>query len=396
MPLQSLLSITTALGFAFSLSAQTPALSIADKVRSAAASYCADATFDVQLPQGNDGEVLYGVALTSESDSSDPLLGDRFIIDWTLSTPSGESNGFSAYFDGNLYRYRDNRLQEYHMQWDSIPFTAINPPIHRSSQFQNLLPSMLADEIRAMESDSTYTIRVYPDTIFNGIPADVIKGEQAINGYTARNIVYVFDAATGRPIFLEIESSPGTISEQIVSVRYDSAAFPSTPVASEEELIARYPDVFERFRESNFRLENLAGTPLPAIALPTTTSERYAHHHGEPFRAPTIFVVLDPAVASTPDMISSVRKASDSMPVAADIVWVFVTNNVDAVESLLGTVNPGEHALINGRSMVRDCGISQFPATIIVSADGNVSDVIMGYNKDITSLVIQKTAIAAI
>lgn len=391
---KSILSLSLILSAAIA-SAQSPASAIADSLRAVADGYSADAAFDVQLPQGNDGEVVYSISLASDADPADRLLGGRFLIDWSLSTPSGESKGFSAYFDGNLYRYRDNRLQEYHMQWDSIPFTAINPPIHRSSQFQNLLPAMLADEIDAMAADSTFSLRIFPDTIFNGLPAAVIKGSQTINGYAARNIVYVFSNETSLPLFLEIESSPGTISEQIVTVRYSRPDSPSPTVASEEELIDRYPEVFERFRESNFRLENLAGTPLPAIALPTTTGERYAHHRGEPFRAPTIFVVLDPSVASTPDMIAAVRRAVASMPVAADIAWVFTSNNPDTAESLLGPAVPGEHALINGRSMVRDCGISQFPAIIIASADGNVSDVIIGYNKDITSLVIQKTAIAA-
>ena len=104
-------------------------------------SYQAEATLSVTLPQ-TDTDVAYTLGLSSMSVPADTLAPASYLIDWSLPTPTGVSEGFTAYFDGNLYRYRDSRLQEYHTEWDSIPFrvTAPGGGVQRSAQFASLLP----------------------------------------------------------------------------------------------------------------------------------------------------------------------------------------------------------------------------------------------------------------
>ena len=83
--------------------------------------YEANASFNVSLPQ-SDKDVVYEVSLASAPAPAATLSPCSYLTEWGLETPSGTVKGFSAYFDGHHYRYRNERLQEYHMDWDSIPF----------------------------------------------------------------------------------------------------------------------------------------------------------------------------------------------------------------------------------------------------------------------------------
>lgn len=100
-----------------------PAQGIADIAKSLRDTDCyrAQARYSVTLPQ-NDTEVVYNIDLTGMVEPGDTLAPCRYLIDWTLDTPSGPAKGFSAYFGGNHYRYRGERLQEYHTAWDRNPF----------------------------------------------------------------------------------------------------------------------------------------------------------------------------------------------------------------------------------------------------------------------------------
>ena len=57
-------------------------------------------------------------------------------------------------------------------------------------------------------------------------------------------------------------------------------------------------------------------------------------------------------------------------------------------------MRPGEHLLTSAKSLARDCGAAAFPVTVITRADGTVADVVIGYNNDLTPVVIQKAALA--
>ena len=43
--------------------------------------------------------------------------------------------------------------------------------------------------------------------------------------------------------------------------------------------------------------------------------------------------------------------------------------------------------------LIRDCGAASLPTVILVGTDGIVKDVIIGYNNDLASDVIQKMAV---
>lgn len=356
--------------------------------------FVSNAKFSVTLPQ-NDTDVVYELNLESAATDSDPYAPCDYLIKWSLDAPSGKVEGFSAYYDGNHYRYRDNRLQEYHVNWDSIPFmpTATTMGVQGAAQFADLLPQYIALELEKMSSDPRYTLTVSNDRKFNGTPALVVRSVMDVNGVTVMEKELTFEASTLRPLRIDTESNPGAITEQTVLVDYSYPAAMTCEPINEERLIALYPEVFEKYRESNFRIENLPSTPLPTFSLPTTTGERYTYHRGDSFAAPTVVALLDPSTSFNKDIVKAVRGAVDALPYNADVIWVFNSTNVDAIEEIVPSIRPGEHLLMNGKGLARDCGASSLPVLIMVNKDGVVKNVNLGANNEVQNIVLQTMAL---
>lgn len=359
--------------------------------------YSAMARFSVSMPQLAE-DVIYDVSMTQKDSPADPLGCDSYLLDWRLSSRDNGRSGFSAYFGGNHYRHSDERLQEYHLQWDSIPFMpgligSKSQGVHRSAQFFNMLPQAIAADLRSMSTDSAYTLSLHPDTLVSGLHVVGINARLIRNGITAMEAEYLFATRTFLPLRIRFENNPGSISEQSVYIDYlSSDTGPIDPI-TEPWLIQRYPDVFARFRESNFRIENLPGQRLPAFALPTTTGERYARRSSDTFRAPTIVALLDATTGFTPDVVAALRLAVDRLPFDADLIMAFTDNVADRVEAIVARTRPGEHLLTSAHPLIRDCGAASLPAIILVGPDGIVRNVILGYNNDLASDVIQKMAL---
>lgn len=353
--------------------------------------YEAGASYSVLLPSASD-EITYVIDLQSTKTHDDPLSACDYLIDWRLPTPSGQSSGFSAYADGSHYRYRDERLQEYHYDWDSIPFLTGRGGVQRNAQFVDILPQSIAAQLRTIATDSAYDYSMRPTSIDakSAIAVDAIESR---DGYTARELSYIFDSESFLPIKIDMENNPGAISEQTVTIEFSPAAVEAVTVIDEPALISRYPKIFERFRQSNFRVENLPGTMLPTFSLPTIDAKRYSRQKGDPFKAPTILVMIDPTVATATQTVEAVRSAVGKLPMTVDIIWAFTSNNIDLIEPVVGSALIGETPLMTARSLARDCGVSSFPTLIFVNRDSSIKDVALGFNKDLETVVIQKAAL---
>lgn len=367
--------------------------------------YRSEATFTVSMPQLAD-DVIYDLSLTQQASPADTLMPVSYLIDWTMHGTG--ATGFSAYFNGNHYRFGGERLQEYHTEGDPAPFTPVtralnatgnaqrrtNPGVHRSAQFVNLLPEEIGATISAMLRDPAYTVTLHPDTTVNGRKVTVIDAIMTIQGTVAQEAEYTFDPATRLPLKIVLENNPGSLSEQTVTVSYaNSSVTDSCPAITEETLMTKYPDVFASMRQSNFRIENLAGRQLPGFALLTSTGERYSRRTSDPFRAPTIVAILEAKAGFTPEVIASLREAVDRLPYPADLIMAFTDNHVDTVESIVGGLRPGEHLLMSAAALQRDCGAATLPAIIIADRSGLVTNVILGFNNDLAEDVIQKMAL---
>ena len=387
--------------FAVTAAANTPKdtyqkiIDIAGRMQ-ATGCYVDTVAFTVSMPQLSD-DVVYEVAISQDTRQADKLAPCSYLIDWTLDGPQEPVKGFSAYFSGHHYRFSGERLQEYHMEWDSVPFMprklgGINSEgVQKNVQFASLLPAMLGDNLISMASDSAYSVRFVPDTRVGGRKLSAIKTVMVTGGITAIEGEYLIDPATGMPLRVHLENSPGTVSEQTVDAVYSAPQTGSDcQELTEETLMDIYPDAFGRFRTSNFRIESLPGTRLPSFSLPTLTGERYTFHKGDSFRTPTVIAIMDPSTGFSADFMEAVRGAVDELPFGADVIWAFTDTNIDRIEQLAGSSREGEHMLMSAKGLARDCGASSLPALIIVRQDGVVASVIVGFNNNLRSDVIQK------
>ncbi len=361
--------------------------------------YESDVKFTVSMPQLSE-DVVYDVKLWSTAVDNDRLLGCDYLIRWNLTGREEPVTGFSAYFDGHHYRYSGERLQEYHMEWDSIPFMPKRlsglkgDGVQRNAQFANLLPQVIGEDLERMINDDRYSVTFHPDTLISGERRMVLDVDMAINGEITMESEYVFDPSTMMPLRIQFENNPGSVSEQSVSVSYDGTRFSKdcAPL-SEEALISLYPQVFENFRENNFRIENLSGTKLPGFSMPTVTGERYSRRTGDAFAVPTLIAIIEPGVGFNAELIKALRGAVDSLPFEADVIWAFTTTNADQIEELMPSPRKGEHMLMNARGLARDCGATALPVVILADTKGMVRDVELGYNNNLQSVVIQKMAL---
>lgn len=346
--------------------------------------YGSAVTYAVTLPQAED-DVIYSLELRSATTDADRLSPADYLIDWSVTTPSGPMTGFSAYFDGHHYRLRGGKLQEYHCEWDSVPMLGENG-VQRRAQFVALLPQYVAEELRRMASDTEhYTLKISDNRVS-------AERRAASDADTDAELTYEFDARTGLPTLFEAEYNPGAISSQTVRATYGTALAPVDEL-SEAMLRERYPEAFERMRQSNFAIENLPGQPLPAFSLPRVgTDGRLTHSRGEKLALPTVVVLMEAEGELTPEMIAEVRGAIDRAPRRAAVVWAFAGRDPEAALEAVGDLLPDEQAVSGARAFGAECGAAALPVLMVCDAEGTVRHVAVGLNNQLGLDVIQALA----
>ncbi len=363
--------------------------------------YQADVKYQVLMSLQND--VDYAIHLESTVAPEDTILPASFLIDWSMPLPDGEATGFSAYFNGNVYLFRGDRLLEYHYPEDKKAFypsgsaAGILQGVHRTMQFASLLPSFIGEELSSIIQNPEYKYKFTPDSVVSGEHCSVFNAQWIAHDEVLKEIEYRFDPETHLPIYSEFENNPGALAEQTIVANY-SYPLPATGECidlSEEMLIGKYPEVFEKFRESNYAIENIPGQRLPSFALATTTGERYTYKAGDGFRCPTVIVLIDPRATFAQQTIEAVRAGLDQIPYTIETIWAFTGNNHDEIDELMPQCLPGEQALISAKSLARDTGASALPVILFTLPSGIVEDVTIGYNNNLTSDVIQKASILA-
>lgn len=344
--------------------------------------------YEVSLPSAPD-PVTYDITL--RQGPGDSLAPASYLIEWTLEGGSG-NKGFASYGDGNHFRYRDLKLQEYHFEADSVPFR-IGKGIQNQAQFVDLLPAYLAAQLREMASDTTYICRLSQsgDRI-------TLRGVSRVRGYDAVEFDFAFNASTLLPEKYSMVYNPASITEQEVTARFswNKPGKNDCPDVSETALIARYPGVFEKFRTSNFRVESMAGQVLPEFTAPTLKGDRFTYHHGQGFHAPAVIAFIDPEVETAAETVAALRQAADMSASDFDLIYVFMAQEADAIEPVFGDggLRAGEHVLTGARSMFRDFGITACPTVLICDRAGEVKQIITSYNKDLPVIVIQQTSVS--
>lgn len=336
-----------------------------------AGSYSGEVSYEVWLPNA-DEPIEYDVSFTQRTAPEDTLMPCSYLI---VSSPKGGGEkSFAAYFDGNFFRFRGDKLVEWHAETDQAPFAGGVP---RAEMFASLLPAFIRESFQKMEADSSYIYNVEEND------AEIkVNGTEERQGYLMRQYEYRFDPA-GRPLYSEITINPGGTTEQIASAAYSYPSSEPVGEINENLLVEMFPEVFEKFREGNFSLASLQGRPMPTFSLQTSSKQRFSHMRGAGFDRPTLFAVLD-SYDSSP--VSEIRR---SVPADIDIVYIFAGNEADAVTEAVGTVRPSETVAYSARGFIRDCGVTDFPTFILCSADGIIKNFHIGANKSLHQIVLE-------
>lgn len=335
--------------------------------------YSAHVEYAITLPQA-ENDVVYNI------DLQQPDTTGSYLIDWDVMSPSGPVKGFSAWFDGHFYNFRNNRLQEYHENGNSP--ASNNKAIQNSAQFSSLRPSGIAMQLRDVAAGGyTYEIKNTGEKI-------IIEAVRHLAGEPDAELTWTFHGSTLTPLEFYADYNPGAISGQQVKAIY-STANENSHTLSEAYLRKRYHEAFSRYRESQFAIENMRGERLPAFSLPKTDGGRLSHQPTDGFDVPTLIALIDPENPLAPDFISAVRESLKHLPFTANIIWASSHKNPEVITELLGKLEPEETAVTAAGSLATDCGVAVLPVVMLCDTDGKISDLIIGMNNTLRSDVLQ-------
>lgn len=208
---------------------------------------CYNATVDFKVLMSLQDDVAYHVDLYSAASPADTLAPCDYLIRW--SVPGSENrvatDGFSAYFSGNLFTFRGERMVERHFLSDPMPFlpSGRTPGAQRRTQFAELLPQFIADEIEAITTSSDYLWHFTPDTIVDGRAAMALGARLEVNGAVSREALYLFDRESAMPLCITTDNNPGALAEQTIVATYTAPEAPLACAPLTDSLLAdMYPD----------------------------------------------------------------------------------------------------------------------------------------------------------
>ncbi len=204
--------------------------------------YTAEAVYEILLPS-NDNTIKYHIEMQSVA-VNDTLSPCNYLISWRNKDNIDKPTEFTSYSNGKHYRFINGQLEQFDVIVDSIPFTEKGGRVQLNARFTNLLPSLLADEIKKIANDSIYQYEITDNLNYYGIEAVRLNAVETINNFIARELTYIFNLKNSEPLYLEIRSNPETAAELLITVNYQTATIPEDYDFSEEALIERYPDSF--------------------------------------------------------------------------------------------------------------------------------------------------------
>ncbi len=355
--------------------------------------YFTEINYDVSLPMGTD-EITYMLKLASSAAPNDRLYPANYLIDWKLEHDGSEANGFLAYFNGNHYRYRDHRLQEFHMEEDSVPFLTRSGGVRANAQFVDLIPQTLSKELKKMTSSEEFSISFTPDTLTGGEHRVALTAIQKINDEIGQRYMIIADRFSGKPLEIVKQYNPDRISEQTITARFSYPEENTMKAVTDETALQNlYAEEFEKYRDCSNRIEHMRGLQMPGFSLPTTTGERYSRQKEDNFARPTVIAIINPDAEDAKATVDALRKALNESARESNLILAFTGSNLDRIEELTGLPAVNETFLISARSLARDCGTAIFPTILVAESSGKVSNVLLGFNNDLVQNVIQSLAL---
>ena len=319
--------------------------------------YTSRVEYEIMMPNADD-PVRYDITLVQQSAAGDSLSPCKYLIVSKPININNSEDSFSAYFDGNFFRYRANRLDEWHYADEPEWF---DTGTQCNEMFTSLLPAFIARNLSSMTDDASFDYNIEQDGDIS-----VIRGEENRNGYLCQSFVYRFND-TGQPVSLETVNAPDTPTEQTMTARYTYPDNNQFEPLSEDLLSRMFPEAFDKFRKEKFNTKNLIGKPFPTFSSQTLSRERLSHTRGERFGISTLFVILRKDDSRT---IEEIRETVKTAGKKVNLVYVFSENDFECVSQTVGSLTAGEEAIMNAKSLIRDCGIREYPTVILCDSDG--------------------------
>lgn len=306
------------------------------------------------VPPNAPEEIVYNVRVLQQPTEADSLYYCNFLIESLLDGAQADDISFSAYFDGNFYKFKDDRFTEYHLPADSSFFSSNQL---RFEMFLAVLPADIEEFIESIKADSAYTYKEYPVGVNRKFEAAETR-----NGYHNRDIRFEFDSS-GNPVEWQIITNPGQYAELISSAKYIQTDTSHQTELSEEFLAAKYPEIFRKFRGDNFSAASLVDRPMPSFSLPMLSGRRLSHLRGKGFDKPTVFVFAD----SFPQPIDNNE--------AMEVIYVFKGGSSEISKEDSNNAYSDATVITNAAGLYRDCGVKALPTLIYCNTDGIITSV---------------------
>lgn len=351
--------------------------------------YKGEALFLVTLPM-TDEEVEYRLSLQYQKNPADTLYGYSYLIDLSSETNPSINGNFIYYDSGNYYNFSNQRLREYHAEENPTPFYDKTnkqnelPGIQRSGLFTEELPMEIASRLKKYRDQPENHIRSYSDTLINGLRCNALYIDEYMNGEVIRSAFYVFDSEHGTPIFKEVENNPGHLGSQTVTVKYISSdtksPFPSN-FFSEENLMEQKNDIIAPFRSNYFKAQNLTGKPAPGFSLPLLNSEE----RFDPSTYKNQFLILA-FVDTASSFCKNALACAGPLSQNKNLTWVTLLSEKasdELVQYQQQNKLPGIVAC-NARNIASRYGIANYPTLFVISPDGEIIFVQIGYDPDLS------------
>ena len=147
--------------------------------------YSSSANFEIFLPSA-DQAVEYNLKLASSANRGDSLAAASYLIEWSSANNEDSTKGFSAYFPGQYYRFRDQCLQDYNYADDPVVFAPggdSEAGMQNQTQFCDLLPQYVGKTFMTMMTDTTYIYNVHQDTIISGQRVVAVDGVRSFQRF---------------------------------------------------------------------------------------------------------------------------------------------------------------------------------------------------------------------
>lgn len=349
--------------------------------------YAASAEVLVTLPITHQ-DVRYRVNVFSISNPSDSLLPVKYMVERvdTLGVKS-----FEAYFDGNFYSFSGNKLREYHWAQDSLPFVDRMVKgrnvlgVHKSGMVSVLIPAIMRRELERIAADKRNKLFLDADTVVGGENVSMLKVEEYLRGAPSRYMELVVDRDR-KPSSYIVMSSPGAVGEQLLEVGFKDIEGVSE--IDENVLIARYPQIFAKYRTNNYGAEALVGKSLPLFTLPSLSGERYIWKGR--FNVPTMMVFLRSGDGVNAETINAVKRASIELPLVTETLWIFMDKNMRGVADDMSGLAEDYTTLFNAERFAMQCGVVSTPMVILVDEGGVIRSVMAGYSPNLKAELMQR------